>query len=104
VHGARCAILLDAPAGYGKTWLGAGTRSCAVRVLSAWLGVEQPDAAQFLALPWRPARAGIDVGRLEVRRQGFGDAPLATIVSAGRPLVAAGTEVVVCRRPALVVA
>lgn len=93
-------ILLDAPAGYGKTWLlgrwYAELRGAGVHV--AWLGVEQPEAAQFLALAVAGfARAGLDVGRLEVlAAQGFGDAPLTTTVSAlAAALSAAGTEVVV---------
>lgn len=93
-------ILLDAPAGYGKTWLlgrwYAELRGAGVRVV--WLGVEQPEAAQFLALAVAAlARAGIDVGRLEaLAAQGFGDAPLTATVSAvAAALAGAGTEVVV---------
>lgn len=96
----RRVILLDAPAGYGKTWLlgrwYAELRAAGVRV--AWLGVDQADAAQFLALVVAGlARAGIEVGRLEaLAAQGFGDVPVPAVVGAlVAALAGADSEVVV---------
>lgn len=96
----RRVTLVDAPAGYGKTWLlgrwYAELRSAGLRV--AWLGVDQADTPQFLTLMVAAlARAGIDTGRLEsLAAQGFGDVPVAAVVgSVVAVLTAAEMPVVV---------
>ncbi len=82
----RRVILLDAPAGYGKTWLlgrwYTELRASGCRV--AWLGAEQMDAAQFLALMVAALdRAGVDVGQLDgLAAQGFADVPVPAVVGA----------------------
>lgn len=84
--GPRRVLLVDAPAGYGKTWLlarrYAELRADGTRV--AWVGVEDPDPAQFLALVVGGlARAGIDVGQLEaLAAHGFTELPLPAAVAA----------------------
>lgn len=82
----RRLILLEAPAGYGKTWLlarwYAELRRSGERVV--WLGADKMDSAQLLALMVAGfERSGIDVGRLEgLAAQGFADVPLRAVVNA----------------------
>lgn len=79
--GANCrVVLLDAPAGYGKTWL-LGRRYAELRASGArvaWLGIEEADAAQFLTmLADSLSRAGFGTASLEaMAAQGFADVPL----------------------------
>ncbi|HSN72035.1 MAG TPA: LuxR C-terminal-related transcriptional regulator [Steroidobacteraceae bacterium] len=81
----RRLILVDAPAGYGKTWLlgrlHATLRSEGSRVV--WLGVEAMDATQFLALTVAGLeRAGLDVGRWAgCAAEDLADVPVAAVVS-----------------------
>src|SRR5262245_24699172 len=60
--------LVDAPAGYGKTWLLA-TRYAELRASGArvvWLSAEESNTRQLLTLLVHAlARAGLDVGQLE---------------------------------------
>ncbi len=82
----RRLILLDAPAGYGKTWLlarwYAELRRSGERVV--WLGADPMDGMQLLALLVAGfQRSGIEVGRLEgLAAQGFADVPLRAVVNA----------------------
>ena len=82
----RHVILVDAPAGYGKTWLlgrhYAELRGLGTRVV--WLGAGEMDANEFLALIVAGLeRAGIDAGRLAgLAAEGFADVPIRAIVSA----------------------
>lgn len=84
--GERRVVLVDAPAGYGKTWLlgrwHAQLRSAGVRVV--WLGLEHADAKQFLVeLVMGLAAAGINVGRLEaLAAEGFTDVATGAAVAA----------------------
>ncbi|HWG72215.1 MAG TPA: LuxR C-terminal-related transcriptional regulator [Steroidobacteraceae bacterium] len=85
--GADCRVtLIEAPAGYGKTWLLARCygelRASGSRV--AWLGIEEADPAQFVRiLAAGLARAGLDMGDLEVMsEEGFSGAPLPSAVRA----------------------
>jgi LuxR family transcriptional regulator, maltose regulon positive regulatory protein len=97
--GADCRVtLIEAPAGYGKTWLLARCygelRASGSRV--AWLGIEEADPAQFVSiLAAGLTRAGLDMGDLEVMSdEGFSGAPLpsavravcAALESAGAPI------------------
>jgi LuxR family transcriptional regulator, maltose regulon positive regulatory protein len=79
-------VLLDAPAGYGKTWL-LGQRYAELRASGApvvWLGIEEADAAQLLTmLAESLSRAGIGTASLEtMAAQGFADVPLPAAVRA----------------------
>ncbi len=84
--GNRRLVLLDAPAGYGKTWLltrwYAELRKAGSRVV--WLGADPMDPAEFLALMVAGfQRSGIDVGRLDgLAAQGFADVPLRAVLTA----------------------
>jgi LuxR family maltose regulon positive regulatory protein len=84
--GERRVILIDAPAGYGKTWLlgrwYAELRAAGQRVV--WIGIDEADATQFLVmLVSGLARIGIDLGPLEgLAEQGFADVPVRAAVSA----------------------
>lgn len=84
--GGRRLVLLDAPAGYGKTWLltrwYAQLRKSGSRVV--WLGADSMESAELLALMVAGfQRSGIDVGRLEgLAAQGFSDVPLRAVVAA----------------------
>jgi LuxR family maltose regulon positive regulatory protein len=97
--GADCRVtLIEAPAGYGKTWLltrcYGEIRASGSRVV--WLGIEEADPAQFVGiLVAGLSRAGLDMGDLEVMsEEGFSGAPLPSAVraicaaldSAGSPL------------------
>ena len=83
--GERRVVLLDAPAGYGKTWLlsrwHAELRLAGTAV--AWLGVEDSEPAPFLALAIAAcAKLGLEVHRLEnLAAQGFATAPLGNVVA-----------------------
>ena len=85
-EGGRRLVLLDAPAGYGKTWLltrwYAELRKAGSRVV--WLGADPMDPAELLALMVTGfQRSGIDVGRLEgLAAQGFADVPLRAVLTA----------------------
>ena len=85
-EGGRRLVLLDAPAGYGKTWLltrwYAELRKAGSRVV--WLGADPMDPAELLALMVAGfQRSGIDVGRLEgLAAQGFADVPLRAVLTA----------------------
>lgn len=83
--GADCRVtLIDAPAGYGKTWLlarrYAELRAAGHRVV--WLGIEEADPTQFLGLlATGLTRAGLDTGELDVMAsEGLCGAPLASAV------------------------
>ena len=82
----RRLALLDAPAGYGKTWLltrwYADLRKAGCRVV--WLGADTMDTTELLALIVAGfQRSGIDVGRLEgLAAQGFDDVPPHAVVAA----------------------
>jgi LuxR family maltose regulon positive regulatory protein len=96
----RRLIVVEAPAGYGKTWLLGRwyneLRASGARV--AWLGLEHADANHFLALLVAAlARAGVDVGRLEnLADQGFADVlPAAAVTAIASALDAASVPVVV---------
>jgi len=84
--GERRVILIDAPAGYGKTWLlgrwYAELRASGHRVV--WIGIDEADSGQFLAMVVSGlARAGIELGPLEgLAEQGFADVPLRAAVAA----------------------
>ena len=85
--GADCRVtLIEAPAGYGKTWLltrcYGELRASGSRVV--WLGIEEADPAQFVSiLAAGLARAGLDMGDLEVMsEEGFSGAPLPSAVRA----------------------
>lgn len=82
----RRIVLIDAPAGYGKTWLmgrlHAEMRATGTRAV--WLGVEQMDARHFLELLVAGLeRAGVDAGRYTgLAAEGFADVPIAAVVTA----------------------
>jgi LuxR family transcriptional regulator, maltose regulon positive regulatory protein len=85
--GADCRVtLIEAPAGYGKTWLlahrYAELRASGQRVM--WLGIDEADPAQFLSLLAAAlTRVDLDVGDLEVMAtEGFSGVPLASAVLA----------------------
>jgi len=85
--GADCRVtLIEAPAGYGKTWLlarrYAEVRATGSRVV--WLGIEEADPAQFLSMIAAGlARAGIEVGDLDaLAAEGFNSASLGSAVRA----------------------
>ncbi|HKU17161.1 MAG TPA: LuxR C-terminal-related transcriptional regulator [Steroidobacteraceae bacterium] len=84
--GERRVILIDAPAGYGKTWLlgrwYSELRAAGQRVV--WVGIDEADPAQFLAMVVSGlARAGLDLGPLEgFAEQGFADVPVRSAVTA----------------------
>ena len=96
----RRLIVVEAPAGYGKTWLLGRwyneLRASGARV--AWLGLEHADANHFLALLVAAlARSGVDVGRLEnLADQGWADVlPAAAVTAIGSALDAASVPVVI---------
>jgi LuxR family maltose regulon positive regulatory protein len=98
--GDRRLIVVEAPAGYGKTWLLGRwyneLRASGARV--AWLGVEHADANHFLGLLVAAlSRAGIDVGRLETQADhGFADVlPEAAVAAIAAVLEAASQPTVV---------
>ncbi|HVW69640.1 MAG TPA: hypothetical protein VHB68_11730, partial [Steroidobacteraceae bacterium] len=85
--GADCRVtLIEAPAGYGKTWLlarrYAELRTAGERVV--WLGIEEADQAQLLSmLAAGLSRMDLDMSHLEVMAsEGFSGAPLASAVRA----------------------
>jgi LuxR family maltose regulon positive regulatory protein len=92
-------VLIDAPAGYGKTWL-LGRRYAELRASGArvvWVGIEEADAAQFLTmLVASLARAGVDIGPIEaMAAQGFADVPLTAAVRTLCAALAASTTPVI---------
>ena len=96
----RRLVLLDAPAGYGKTWLltrwYAELRKTGSRVV--WLGADEMETPELLALVVAGfQRSGLDVGRLEgLAAQGFADVPVrAVVASLTAALEAAPTPVVI---------
>jgi ATP/maltotriose-dependent transcriptional regulator MalT len=98
--GHRRLVLLDAPAGYGKTWLltrwYAELRKTGSRVV--WLGADEMETPELLALVVAGfQRSGLDVGRLEgLAAQGFADVPVrAVVASLTAALEAAPSPVVI---------
>jgi ATP/maltotriose-dependent transcriptional regulator MalT len=93
-------ILIDAPAGYGKTWL-LGRRYAELRTAGAslvWLGIEEADAAQFLTMLVEGlGRGGVEMGPVEaMAAQGFADVPLPAAVRAlSSAIAASGTPVTI---------
>lgn len=85
--GADCRVtLVEAPAGYGKTWLLA-RRYAEVRAAGShvvWLGIEEADPTQFLMMIAAGlARAGIEVGDLDaLAAEGFNSASLGSAARA----------------------
>lgn len=79
-------VLIDAPAGYGKTWL-LGRRYAELRATGAavvWLGIEEADATQFLTMLVEGlGRAGVEMGSVDaMAAQEFADIPLPAAVRA----------------------
>src|SRR5581483_2345139 len=78
--------LVDAPAGYGKTWLLASRyaelRASGARVV--WLGANDSNTPELLTLLVHAfARAGLEVGHLEtLADSGFSEVPVASAVRA----------------------
>jgi LuxR family maltose regulon positive regulatory protein len=92
----RRVILLDAPAGYGKTWLLSRwymeLRNRGTRVV--WLGVDDSDVSQFLGLLIAGLnKAGLDTSRLEaIAMQELAEVPLASVIAGVRVALEADGE------------